>query len=334
MRVLVTGGIGYIGSHTCVELLLSGHEVLVVDNLNNSRKSAIDRIKKLTGRAPTFCEVDIREQSLLQEIFRDFNPAAVVHFAGLKSPNASILEPARYYSVNVGGTAAVLRAMENTGCEQIVFSSSAAVYGEPNYLPCDEQHPLQPITPYGRTKLIGEQLLNDWVAANSSRRAIALRYFNPVGAHSSGQIGEDPMHTPGNLMPFISQTAVGKRNCLKVYGKDYLTPDGTGIRDYVHVVDLAKAHVVSVSKMKDLSSFEIINIGTGNGISVLELVNEFQKQSGKKIKLEFVSRRLGDTAKVWADVSLAKQKLDFEAQYGIVEMCRDTWKWQKNSFND
>jgi UDP-glucose 4-epimerase len=328
MKVLVSGGAGYIGSHTCLELLRSGHEVKVVDSLDNGNEEALARVERLSNRNLEFSQCDVRNAHALDGIFDQFNPDAVIHFAGLKAVGKSVTEPARYYDVNVGGTATLLGAMERAGCAYIVFSSSATVYGEPQYLPCDENHPLSPTNPYGRTKLMGENLLQDWSNAIQSRHAVALRYFNPVGADTSGLIGEDPTGIPNNLMPFISQVAVGRRECLQVFGDDYKTLDGTGVRDYIHVVDLAQAHVAAVEQMNNLQPFEAINIGTGEGLSVLQMVKEFESQSGKTVKYEISQRRPGDVPAVWANAAKASHKIGFKATRGIVEMCQDTWRWQ------
>jgi len=334
MKILVTGGAGYIGCHTCLELLRAGYEVHVVDNLDNGNIEALTRVKKLSNRDLAFTECDIRNVNLLDKVFADFQPDAVIHFAGLKAVGESAAKPARYYDVNVGGTATLLDAMERASCDNIVFSSSATVYGEPQYLPCDELHPLNPINPYGRTKLIAENLLQDWSCAKpESRHAVALRYFNPVGADSSGEIGEDPNDVPNNLMPFVAQVAVGRRDYLQIFGNDYETDDGTGVRDYIHVVDLARAHVAAVNCIEELAPFEAINIGTGNGMSVLQMVSEFEQQSSKKISYQIAPRRPGDAAEVWADVSKAKQMIGFQAKFGVSEMCRDTWRWQNANPN-
>jgi UDP-glucose 4-epimerase len=331
MKVLVTGGAGYIGSHTCLELLSSGHEVSVVDNLENGNKVALSRVQRLSNRTLKFSRCDVRDAQALNGIFDQFKPDAVIHFAGLKAVGESVAMPARYYDVNVGGTATLLGAMERYDCEKIVFSSSATVYGKPQYLPCDEYHPLAPINPYGRTKLVGENLLQDWSNAKEGRCAVALRYFNPVGADASGLIGEDPNGIPNNLMPFISQVAVGRRECLQVFGDDYDTIDGTGVRDYLHVVDLAQAHVAALEKMNSLESFEAINIGTGKGLSVMQIVNEFEKQSGKTVRYQISQRRPGDAPAVWAEATKAVDKIGFKATRGIVEMCQDTWRWQSTN---
>ena len=332
--MLITGGAGYIGSHTCLELLRAGYNVQVVDNLDNGNVEALTRVKRLSNRDLAFTKCDVRDAKLLDEVFAGFQPDVVIHYAGLKAVGESTTKPAVYYDVNVGGTAVLLGAMERVRCNNIVFSSSATVYGEPHYLPCDEDHPLNPINPYGRTKLIAENLLQDWsIAEPKSRRAVALRYFNPVGADPSGEIGEDPTDTPNNLMPYISQVAVGRRDFLQIFGNDYDTIDGTGVRDYIHVVDLARAHLAAVHHIRTLKPFEAFNIGTGSGLSVMQMVHEFETQSGSQIIYKFASRRPGDAAKVWADVSRAKEKIGFRARLGAPEMCRDTWRWQSANPN-
>ena len=328
MKVLVTGGAGYIGSHTCLELLRSGHKVSVVDSLDNGNKEALERVQRLSNRFLDFSQCDVRDARALDGIFDRFKPDAVIHFAGLKAVGESVSEPARYYDVNVGGTATLLGVMERAGCANIVFSSSATVYGDPQYLPCDENHPLEPINPYGRTKLMGENLLKDWSSAKKGRHTVALRYFNPVGADASGLIGEDPNEIPNNLVPFISQVAIGRRECLQVFGDDYETIDGTGVRDYIHVVDLAHAHVAALEQITTLEPFEVFNIGTGQGFSVLQMIKEFEKQSDKTVRYQISQRRQGDAPAVWAEVSKAIDKIGFKATRGIVEMCRDTWRWQ------
>ena len=329
MKVLVTGGAGYIGSHTSIELLRACHEVHVIDSFYNSHAEALERVQKLTNSKLHFTQCDIRDKDALDRAFVMFQPDVVIHFAGLKAVGESVADPARYHHVNVGGTAVLLGAMERVSCQNIVFSSSATVYGTPQYLPCDENHPTNPINPYGRTKLMVEELLQDWVEASSERSAVALRYFNPVGADASGQIGEDPKGIPNNLMPFVAQVAIGQREFLQVFGADYDTLDGTGVRDYIHVVDLAAAHVAAIERMKNLEPFEVINIGRGQGISVLEIVNAFEKVAGKPIPRKIMPRRFGDVPALWADASLANKKLDFEAKLNISEMCIDTWRWQR-----
>lgn len=331
MKVLVTGGAGYIGTHTCLELLKLGHEVSVIDSLCNGSKEALARVQRLSNRTLEFSQCDVRDAIALNKMFDQFEPDSVIHFAGLKAVGESVSQPALYYDVNVGGTAALLGAMERVGCANIVFSSSATVYGEPQYLPCDEDHPLNPINPYGRTKLMGENLLLDWSSAKQGRHAVALRYFNPVGADASGLIGEDPKGTPNNLMPFISQVAVGRREYLQVFGDDYDTIDGTGVRDYIHVVDLAQAHTAAVEQINILEPFEVINIGTGEGLSVFQVAREFENQSGKSIAYKIGPRRLGDAPAVWADVAKSFNKIRFKATRGIAEMCQDTWRWQSTN---
>lgn len=333
MRVLVAGGAGYIGSHTCLELLRSGHDVWVVDSLYNGHVEALKRVERLAGRSIQFSQCDVRDAKGLEKIFEKCKPHAVIHFAGLKAVGESVSEPTRYYDVNLGGAAILLGAMERSGCENIVFSSSATVYGQPMYLPCDENHPLNPINPYGRTKLMVENLLADWSGVYKNRRAVALRYFNPVGADETGLIGEDPSGIPNNLMPFISQVAVGRRECLQVFGNDYDTIDGTGVRDYIHVVDLALAHVAALERITSLEQFEVFNIGTGTGLSVLQIMREFEYQSGKTVAHQFSPRRPGDAPAIWADVDKAHSKIGFKASRGIVEMCYDTWRWQSQNPN-
>ncbi len=331
LKILVTGGAGYIGTHTCLELLRTGHDVHVLDNLYNGSLEALERIERLSNRRLGFSQCDVRDAQALDQAFASFKPQAVIHFAGLKAVAESVAEPERYYDVNVGGTAVLLAAMGRAGCKKIVFSSSATVYGQPQYLPCDENHPLNPINPYGRTKLVGENLLRDWSSVKLGRHAVALRYFNPVGADTSGQIGEDPCEIPNNLMPYISQVAVGRQKCLQVFGNDYETTDGTGVRDYIHVVDLALAHNLAVEKIGALEPFEVINIATGKGISVLEMVLEFEKQSGQAVSYKIGPRRQGDVSAIWANATKAQEKLGFKAKFGVEEMCRDTWRWQSTN---
>ena len=329
MRILVTGGAGYIGSHTALKLLRAGHEVYVIDSLCNSSKHALERVQKLANRSLQFYQCDVRSLCALKWVFDSFKPDATIHFAGLKSVSESVLHPAVYNEVNVEGTSNVLSAMDHAGCEKLVFSSSATVYGNPIYLPCDEDHPCDPVNPYGRTKLIGENLICEWANRKQDRHAVALRYFNPVGADESGMLGEDPKGVPNNLMPYIAQVAVGSRECLIVFGDDYETLDGTGVRDYIHVLDLAQAHVSSVEQLDKLSQFEVINIGTGAGYSVLQILMEFEKQSGKAIPWKVSARRKGDVPAIWADTTKAFNKLGFTAVRGAAEMCLDTWRWQK-----
>lgn len=333
MKVLVTGGVGYIGSHTSIELLAAGHEVCIVDDLSNGKIEVIERINRLSNQSLSFIKLDIRDRTSLERTLSKLQPDAVIHFAGLKAVAESEEEPLRYYDVNVSGTTSLLNAMDSVGCSNIVFSSSATVYGRPDYLPYDEKHKTSPVSPYGRTKLMAENILSDWSNLDKKRRASVLRYFNPVGAHSSTLVGEDPNGKPNNLMPYITQVAVGKRNHLNVYGDDYETHDGTGIRDYIHVVDLAKAHVATIEKQHKLNSFEVINIGSGKGTTVLELVSAFELASGVKINLNITDRRNGDLAETWTNPDYAFNKLGWKAKLNINDMCRDSWAWQKNNPN-
>ena len=331
MRVLVTGGAGYIGSHTCVELLEAGHKVFVVDNLCNGHEGALERVRGITNCALQFMNADISHTNTLDGIFNNFRPEAVIHFAGLKAVGESVADPLKYYDVNVGGSISLLTAMSKAECNNIVFSSSATVYGEPRYLPYDEEHPTNPVSPYGRTKLITENMISDWTKVDAKRKGTILRYFNPVGAHESGQIGEEPIGVPNNLMPYIAQVADGRRKNLKIFGTDYDTLDGTGARDYIHVVDLAKAHLKALQFQPKLKQFEILNIGSGKALTVLELVKSFENASGKTISFETVGRRKGDLSAFWANVSLACDLINWEASFGVDQMCKDTWRWQKNN---
>jgi UDP-glucose 4-epimerase len=333
MRVLVTGGAGYIGSHTCVELLEAGHEVFVVDNLSNGHEVALERVQGITNCELQFLNADIRDTCALDNIFSTFEPEAVIHFAGLKAVGDSVVNPLTYYDVNVGGSISLLTAMSKVGCKNIVFSSSATVYGNPQYLPYDENHTTKPINPYGHTKLMVENIIKDWVNVDINRKGTILRYFNPVGAHPSGQIGEDPHGIPNNLMPYISQVAIGKLEYLQIFGNDYETRDGTGARDYIHVVDLADAHIKTIHCQSNLESYEVINIGNGEGITVMELLNNFQRVSGVSIKYQLFPRRDGDLPASWADASLAFVKLGWRPQFTVDQMCKDTWSWQKNNTN-
>jgi UDP-glucose 4-epimerase len=328
MKVLVTGGAGYIGSHTCVELLETGHEVFVVDNLCNGHETALERVRGITNCELQFMNADIRDLNALDKIFNDFKPEAVIHFAGLKAVGESVADPLRYYDVNVGGSISLLTAMTKAECSNIVFSSSATVYGDPKYLPYDEEHPTNPVNPYGRTKLIIENIINDWTKVDTKRRGTILRYFNPVGAHESGQIGEEPIGVPNNLMPYIAQVADGRRKHLNIFGTDYETADGTGARDYIHVVDLALAHTSALNK-NELNNFEILNIGGGIGTTVLELVSKFEEISGIPIKFKYLPRREGDLAAFWADSSKAFETMSWQPERNIKKICEDTWRWHK-----
>ena len=332
MRVLVTGGAGYIGSHTLVELLGQAHEVLVLDNFDNSSPVVLDRVRQLSNGKVDLIEADVRDDNALLAAFEDFRPDAVIHFAGLKAVGESMEKPLAYYDVNVRGTMAVLSAMEKTGCRRIIFSSSATVYGEPEYLPYDEKHPLNPTSVYGRTKLISEHIITDW-AQSTGGTGVLLRYFNPVGAHASGNIGEHPDGVPNNLMPFIAQVAVGKRDQLSVFGDDYDTPDGTGQRDYIHVVDLARAHVAAVDFAAKATGPHTFNVGTGEPYSVKEMITAFETASGKPIPYKIAPRRAGDIAAMQADASLAKEKMGWSATHTLQDMAASTWDWQSKNPN-
>jgi UDP-glucose 4-epimerase len=328
MRVLVTGGAGYIGSHTCVELLKAGHEVFVIDNLCNGHEAAIKRVRGITNCELQFMNADIRDTGALDKIFNNFKPEAVIHFAGLKAVGDSVADPLKYYDVNVGGSISLLTAMSEAECNNIVFSSSATIYGEPQYLPYDEKHPTNPVNPYGRTKLIIENIINDWTKVDKERRGTILRYFNPVGAHESGQIGEEPIGIPNNLMPYIAQVADGRLEYLNIFGNDYDTADGTGARDYIHVVDLALAHISALNQNK-LDRFEVLNIGAGKSTTVLELIKSFEDTSGVTIKLKYSPRRDGDLAAFWADSSKAFETMNWQPERNIKKICEDTWRWHK-----
>ena len=332
MRVLVTGGAGYIGSHTCVELLEAGHEVFVLDNLSNGHETSIERVRIITNCDLQFMNADIRDANALDKIFNTFKPDSVIHFAGLKAVGESTADPIKYYDVNVGGSISLLTAMSNAECDNIVFSSSATVYGDPQYLPYDEEHPTNPVNPYGRTKLMIENIIHDWTKVDSKRNGTILRYFNPAGAHESGQIGEEPVGIPNNLMPFIAQVADGRLDHLDIFGNDYETTDGTGVRDYIHVVDLALAHTCALNQ-NILNKFEILNIGVGKGTTVLELIKSFEETSGVKIKLKYLPRRDGDLAAFWANSSKAFEKMNWQPERNIKKICEDTWRWHKLQSN-
>ena len=328
MRVLVTGGAGYIGSHTCVELLEAGHEVFVIDNLCNGHEATLERVRVITNYELQFINADIRDTVALDKTFNTFKPEAVIHFAGLKAVGESVADPLTYYDVNVGGSISLLTAMSKAKCKNIVFSSSATVYGEPEYLPYDEEHPTNPVNPYGRTKLIIENIIRDWTNVDKKRKGTILRYFNPVGAHESGQIGEEPIGIPNNLMPYIAQVATGRREYLNIFGNDYDTSDGTGARDYIHVVDLALAHTSALNKNK-LDRFEVLNIGAGKSTTVLELMSKFEEISGVPIKSKYLPRREGDLAAFWADSSKAIELMSWKTERNIKNICEDTWRWHK-----
>jgi UDP-glucose 4-epimerase len=330
-RLLVTGGTGYIGSHTVVELMAAGNEVFVIDNLCNSKASALDRIERIAGRRPGFAQVDIRDRPALRRLFSSQRFDAVVHFAGLKAVGESVAKPLGYYDGNVSGSVTLLECMAEAALRTIVFSSSATVYGEPASVPIREDFPLAPGSPYGRSKLMIEEILRDTAAADAAWRVALLRYFNPVGAHGSGLIGEDPNGIPNNLMPYIAQVAVGKLKELSVFGSDYPTPDGTGIRDYIHVVDLARGHLAALNTLRERPGVLTVNLGTGRGYSVLEVVRAFSAMSGKALPYRIVGRRPGDIAQCYADPALARKALGWEARLGIETMCADTWRWQQSA---
>ncbi|TAK86070.1 MAG: UDP-glucose 4-epimerase GalE [Betaproteobacteria bacterium] len=332
--ILVTGGLGYIGSHTCVALAEAGYALVIVDNLANSKLAVLDRLREIAPKAQIdFHKADIRDAAALGKAFSGKNIEAVIHFAGLKAVGESVEKPLLYYENNVGGTVTLLAAMAKHGVHRLVFSSSATVYGEPEKLPIPESHPLRPQNPYGKTKLIVEHLLVDDATSDSKFRYAALRYFNPTGAHASGRIGEDPNGIPNNLFPYIAQVAVGRRPALRVWGKDYPTVDGTGVRDYIHVVDLAEGHVAALQYLQEKDSSLTVNLGSGRGYSVLEAVHAFERASGKRIPLEFATRRPGDVASCFANPSLAASELRWKTRFGIDEMCRDVWRWQSANPN-
>jgi UDP-glucose 4-epimerase len=326
--MLVTGGAGYIGSHTVVQLLNSGQEVMVLDNLSNSKFLAIDKIEKITRHRPKFVQGDIRDRNLLKKIFSDNLIQSVIHFAALKAVGESVSHPLNYYENNVSGTIILLEEMNHVGVKKIIFSSSATVYGNPHYLPCDELHPTSPTNPYGQTKLIIENILKDLVNADKNWSVGLLRYFNPVGAHISGLIGEDPSGIPNNLTPYISQVAIGKRQKLFIFGDNYDTIDGTGVRDYIHVEDLASGHLAALNYLNSNLGLFVVNLGTGKGTSVLELIKAFERASGKKIPYQVVDRRPGDLASVFAKTDLARELLGWTAIHDINQMCQDSWRWQ------
>lgn len=328
MAILVTGGAGYIGSHTCVELLEADYEVIVVDNLSNSSEESLSRVEQITGKTLEFNKVDLLDKPALQKVFRNLEINAVIHFAGLKAVGESVEIPLQYYHNNVTGTLILCDVMIEHGVRNIVFSSSATVYGEPHTVPITEEFSLQPTNPYGATKLMIERILQDIGAANNEWNVEVLRYFNPVGAHPSGLIGEAPDGIPNNLMPVVSRVAIGKLDKLSVFGDDYETPDGTGIRDYIHVVDLARGHIAALDKIKSNPGVEIYNLGTGQGYSVLEIVKAFEKVSGVKIPYEIVGRRSGDVPVSFADPSRANKDLGWKAELGLEDMCADVWRWQ------
>ncbi len=329
MAILVTGGAGYIGSHTCVELLNAGYDVVVVDNLYNSSEEALKRVEKITGKSVTFYEADILDRPAMDAVFDKEDIDSVIHFAGLKAVGESVAKPLEYYHNNITGTLVLCDAMRNHGVKNIIFSSSATVYGDPAFVPITEECPKGKITnPYGQTKGMLEQILTDFHVADPEWNVVLLRYFNPIGAHESGLIGEDPKGIPNNLVPYIAQVAVGKLECLGVFGDDYPTHDGTGVRDYIHVVDLAVGHVKALKKIEEKAGVCIYNLGTGIGYSVLDVVKAYEKACGKPIKYAIKARRPGDIATCYSDVKKAKEELGWVAERGIEEMCADSWRWQ------
>ncbi len=333
MAILTTGGAGYIGSHTCIELTKAGYEVIVVDNLDNSSDVSLERVEKIVGKKIKFYKEDVRDKDALRKIFSENNIEAVIHFAGLKAVGESVRKPIEYYDNNLISTISLLEVMREFDCKRLVFSSSATVYGVATEVPLKEGMPLGATNPYGRTKYFIEEILRDVFVSDNTWSIVLLRYFNPIGAHESGTIGEDPKGIPNNLMPYISQVAVGRLEKLHVFGDDYPTADGTGVRDYIHVVDLADGHVKAVNWALNNEGCEAINLGTGNGISVLQLRNAFMEASGADVPYVVDPRRPGDLAEVYADASKAREFLGWEAKRGVKEMCEDSWRWQKNNPN-
>jgi UDP-glucose 4-epimerase len=331
--IFVTGGAGYIGSHTCVELLQAGYEVTVFDNFSNSCPEALARVARIAGKAPLLVQGDIRDRAALSAALRASGAQSVIHFAGLKAVGESVAQPLRYYDNNVAGTLRLLEAMQDCGVNSLVFSSSATVYGDPQYLPLTEDHPLSATNPYGRSKLVIEEMLRDLYRSDPAWHIAILRYFNPVGAHASGLIGEDPQGPPNNLLPFVAQVAVGRREYLNVWGDDYATPDGTGVRDYIHVVDLALGHLQALKRLQQGSQCLEVNLGTGVGYSVLDMVRAFEQAAGKPVPYRVGPRRPGDVASCYAEPARAAEWLQWRAQRGLDEMCADAWRWQSANPN-
>lgn len=334
MKILVTGGTGYIGSHTCVELLNKGHEVVVFDNLFNSQIDVVDKIEKITGKKIAFYKADMLDQESMRPVFEEHKIDAVIHFAGLKAVGESVQKPLLYYHNNLTGTLQLCELMKEYDCKKIIFSSSATVYGAPKTVPIKEDFPLSTTNPYGTTKLMLERILSDLCVPDPDWSVVLLRYFNPIGAHESGLIGERPNGIPNNLMPYITQVAIGKLPCLGVFGNDYDTPDGTGVRDYIHVVDLAKGHVNAIEKVVASKGVNIYNLGTGKGYSVLDIVKAFEAANGVHIPYEIKPRRAGDIATCYADATKAKEELGWEAEYDLQRMCRDSWRFTKMAFGE
>ncbi|MDE5616309.1 MAG: UDP-glucose 4-epimerase GalE [Clostridia bacterium] len=333
MSVLVTGGAGYIGSHTVIELIANGYEPIIVDNLCNSKKVAVERVEKIVGKKIKFYQYDLCEIDKLREIFQKENIDSCIHFAGLKAVGESCQKPLEYYQNNLISTLNLVQVMKEFGCKNLVFSSSATVYGQPKSVPILEDFPLSTTNPYGSTKLYIEGILKDIYKADNTFNIALLRYFNPIGAHKSGLIGEDPNGIPNNLMPYITQVAIGKLKQLSVFGDDYPTHDGTGVRDYIHVLDLARGHILALKKLSTNSGLVIYNLGTGKGYSVLDMVKAFENASGKKVPYVIAPRRSGDIAECFASTALAKEELGFECKYGLQDMCEDSWRWQSNNPN-
>ena len=330
MKILLTGGTGFIGSHTAVAMAQSGHEVILFDNFCNSDCSVLDRLQSILGFRPAFEEGDIRDEKRLKEVLQTYRPEAVVHFAGLKAVGESVQKPLEYYDNNICGTVPLLRAMQQTGIKKIIFSSSATVYGTPQYLPLDEGHPLSVTNPYGRTKLQIEEILSDLCASDPQWSAICLRYFNPIGAHESGLIGENPRGIPNNLLPYVARVAAGQLQAVQVFGNDYDTPDGTGVRDYIHVMDLADGHVRAAQYSQTHRGWIAINLGTGIGYSVLDIIHAYEKACGHPIAYRITERRPGDVASNWANPQRAFELLGWKAHYTLEDMCRDSWRFQQN----
>lgn len=332
MHVLVTGGAGFIGSHTVVELLQAGYEVVIIDNFSNSSPLVLSRIEEITGKRPLLIEGDIRDRALLDDVFKQHEIDAVVHFAGLKAVGESVQKPLEYYDNNVSGSVVLFEAMRDAGVKRLVFSSSATVYGDPEEIPISENCPIGvPTNPYGMSKLMVERILQDLVVAEADFSVALLRYFNPIGAHESGLIGENPSGIPNNLLPYVTQVAIGKLEKLSVFGSDYPTVDGTGVRDYIHVVDLAKGHLAALDYLKGAVGCHVWNLGTGQGYSVLQIIEAFEKATGVSVPYKLVERRAGDIAECWSNPAKAKDELGWEAGYGLEDMMRHSWKWQKGN---
>ena len=333
MKILVTGGTGYIGSHTCVQLIDKGWQPVILDSLVNSKVSVLDRIERITGHRPPFIQGDVRDADLLGKLLLEHGIEAVIHFAGLKAVGESVAQPLRYYDNNVHGSVVLMQAMQQCGVKTLVFSSSATVYGHSSAPPWNEQVPTSPANPYGRSKLMVDHIMADMAAADATSAMTSLRYFNPVGAHHSGQMGEDPQGVPNNLMPYLSQVAVGRREALQIYGNDYNTPDGTGVRDYIHVNDLAKGHVAALAYAHERPGHHVFNLGSGIGHSVLDMVHAFGKACGRDLPYNFAPRRSGDLDAYWADPQHARDTLGWQVEKTIDDMCQDTWRWQSQNPN-